>query len=112
MKSNMIHAVVASLLLVELVNGFVWQNGAEGVKWQFNCDFVANPGSVSDFKSIPNSRGEDCGQNCVSYANHCNAFAYAHGTCYLKLRRSTGGSVVPQAASGVTCGYLPYRSIS
>jgi len=109
-----VFVVFAAFLLIEVdfANGFHWQDGDLGVKWQSNCDFPGNPGHVSDFTSIPNSRGEDCGQYCVSYTNQCNAFSYFHGTCYLKLRRSTGGTPIPQPAQGGVCGYLPDREIS
>ena len=112
---NFLFFVAALLLLIETdlaSAGFSWQDGDLDVKWQFNCDFPGNPGSVSDFKSIENSKGEDCGQYCVSYPNHCNAFSYHHGTCYLKLRRSTGDVPVPQPASGGVCGYVLGREIS
>ena len=106
--------VFAVILLnqLDLANAYQWQDGDLGVKWQLNCDFPGNPGHVSDFTSIPNARGEDCGQYCVSYTNQCNAFSHHQGTCYLKLRRSTGSTPVPQPASGGICGYVPGREIS
>ena len=89
-------------------NRFEWRDGDLGVKWQFDCDF---PGS--DFKSFPNTRGEDCGGLCVKFENECNTFSHFFGTCFLKFfrldRLISNGIIIPAPATGGICGYVPSR---
>jgi hypothetical protein len=91
------------------LNRFEWRDGDHGaVKWQFSCDF---PGS--DFKSFPNTRGEDCGLRCVKFENECNTFSYFFETCFLKFHRLdrliSNGIITPAAATYGVCGYVPSR---
>lgn len=104
--------MVAVILPVEAIRTWDdWNNGQDGIKWLYNCEF---PGSWTleakeynnDYMPMEESQ---CGRACIDRRG-CNSFVYREGTCFLK------SSMIPGSAKPFrlcnqcdSCGFLPWK---
>jgi hypothetical protein len=96
-------SIVSLMVVAALMNSVdaQWNDGAGGVKWQKNCDYVG--GDIGNVRVD----GPHCGMTCLNRYG-CNHFTYKDGVCYLKTLQLPSRQIECSACD--VCGFHPDRN--